>query len=85
MGTEVKVDAAGRMVIPVQLRRSLGLDGGGVVVLDEGADGVVLQPLQGARAAPVVDERGLVVLDPGRTVSQEEVAEAIAADRDRRD
>lgn len=86
MATEVKVDGSGRMVIPVRLRRSLGLgNGGGTVVLDESADGIILQPRPGARAAPAIDEHGLVVLDLGRRVGVDEVAVAVAADRDRRD
>lgn len=85
MSTTVKVDGSGRMVIPARLRRSLGLgDQGGIVVLDDGVDGVVMHPPRDDRDEPAADELGLIVLDPGRRVSQQEVTAAVEEDRDRR-
>ncbi len=86
MTVEVKVDASGRMVIPARLRRALGVgEDGGQVVLDEGPDGLSLSPHSPRREPPAVDEFGLVVLDVGREVGADEVADAIARDREDRD
>ena len=82
---EVEVDSAGRMVIPATLRRSLGIsDAGGVVEVDDTPDGLVIHPCD---VEPVAVERnadGLLVIDVGREVSNEEVLRAIHEDRGRR-
>lgn len=59
----VKMDAAGRLVIPLQLRRRLGLDGGGEVELTELDDKLELS----AAPTPMHTERtagGVLVLRP---------------------
>jgi AbrB family looped-hinge helix DNA binding protein len=40
---QVSVTATGRMSIPADIRKRLGLTGGGAVYLDETEDGVVLR------------------------------------------
>lgn len=86
MSVKVKVDGSGRMVIPARLRRELGIgEEGGEVVLGDGPMGLTLTPDQADRQPPVVDELGLVVLDVGREVGANEVSDAMAADRDRRE
>ncbi|MDR2214724.1 MAG: AbrB/MazE/SpoVT family DNA-binding domain-containing protein [Nevskiaceae bacterium] len=43
MTTQVNVTSQGRMSLPADLRRRLGLAQGGAVLLEETADGVVLR------------------------------------------
>ena len=43
MTVQVSVTATGRMSIPADIRKRLGLAGGGAVYLDETEDGVVLR------------------------------------------
>lgn len=43
MTVQVSVTATGRMSIPADIRKRLGLTGGGAVYLDETEDGVVLR------------------------------------------
>lgn len=43
MTVQVSVTATGRMSIPADIRKRLGLSGGGAVYLDEAEDGVVLR------------------------------------------
>lgn len=43
MTVKVSVTATGRMSIPADIRKRLGLTGGGTVYLDETDDGVVLR------------------------------------------
>lgn len=82
---EVKVDAAGRMVIPARLRRLLGLgeDGGTVEVVDT-ADGLSIRPQDESPPRIQRDEHGLLVIDTGREVTAREVSDAIDEDRARR-
>lgn len=81
---EVRVDGAGRMVIPAALRARLGLDeAGGAVQVEFESDHLTVRPLRDRRD-PEVDEHGLLVLDVGRAVTTDEVAAAIESDRDQR-
>lgn len=43
MTTQVNITANGRMSLPVDIRKRLGLTSGGTVYLDETADGLVLR------------------------------------------
>lgn len=82
---DVKVDGAGRMVIPARLRRRLGIGtDGGVVGVEEAGDGLVLRPRDVDRPDIHQDEHGLLVIDVARDVTAEEVSDAIDADRARR-
>lgn len=77
-----KVDAAGRLVIPLPLRRLLGLVGGGEIDLEPSGEGLIIRRPPGS-AEVTVDEDGLplVDLDGGDTVTNEQVLEALRADR----
>ena len=82
---EIEVDGAGRMVIPAALRRSLGIgDDGGVVEVDDTPDGLVIHPRDVEPVAVARNADGLLVVDVGREVSNEEVVDAIHDDRRRR-
>lgn len=43
MTLQVNITATGRMNLPVAIRKRLGLEGGGAVLVEETADGVVLR------------------------------------------
>lgn len=43
MTLQVNITANGRMSLPVAIRKRLGLEGGGAVLVEETADGVVLR------------------------------------------
>lgn len=45
MTVRVNITATGRLSLPADIRKRLGLAGGGAVYLDETADGVVLRTL----------------------------------------
>ena len=76
-GMTVKIDIAGRVVIPKPLRERLGLKPGSDLELSEGPDGLILKPLR-HKAPAMVRERGLWVhqgvpteaLDIGRVIEQ---------------
>lgn len=79
------VDRSGRLVIPLAFRRLLGLAGGGEVELESTGDGLLIRRVAGA-ASVGTDEEGLPVvhLEGVQTVTNEEVLEALQADRDAR-
>lgn len=43
MTLQIKITATGRMSLPADVRKRLGLTGGGAVYMDETEDGVVLR------------------------------------------
>lgn len=46
MGIKVKVTENGRMVLPAAVRKQLGLEKGGTVILEVGDEGVTLRSLE---------------------------------------
>ena len=50
MSIQVSIDANGRMSLPADVRKRLGLDGGGTVLLEETDDCVVLRTVSQAVA-----------------------------------
>jgi len=77
-----KVDASGRIVIPADIRRHLGLpDEGGEVDLIDTPDGVLIRPVH--TPVPRRDERGLLVVKLQRPVTTQEVVDAVRVDRER--
>lgn len=77
-----KVDRAGRVVIPLPLRRLLGLVDGGEVDLEPTGDGLLIRRVEGS-ASVSTGEDGLPVIEVGGvgTVTNDDVLEAIRADR----
>ena len=73
------IDAAGRVVIPKQLRDALGLSPGTSLDVSPYGSGVMLVP-QG-RTARLVEENGYLVADGGRPVTDEEMFGLIDAGR----
>lgn len=79
----MKIDGAGRVVIPAAIRRSFGIGPhGGDLELLVTPDGVLLRPLDGSVATR--EQRGLTVVSVGRRVERTEVADAVRHDRDDR-
>ena len=50
MAVQVNITPNGRMSLPASIRKRLGLEGGGAVLLEETGDGVVLRTVQQAVA-----------------------------------
>jgi AbrB family looped-hinge helix DNA binding protein len=59
MNTRLKVDAAGRIVLPKPLRRHFRLEPGDLLGLEVTEDAIILRPE--AHAATLVEENGLLV------------------------
>jgi AbrB family looped-hinge helix DNA binding protein len=69
MSIHVKVMANGRMSLPADIRRRHGLAGGGHVVVEETADGIVLRTVDQAVARAQAMSRKLTAGKPGAGVS----------------
>ncbi len=50
MTVQVKITANGRISLPAGVRKRLGLEGGGAILLEETADGVILRTVSQAVA-----------------------------------
>ena len=59
LSMNVRVDKSGRLVLPKTIRERLGLKKGGKVVIEEGAEGIVLRPVK--ESPKFVDENGIWV------------------------
>jgi len=55
----LKIDRAGRIVLPKRIRERLQLKGGSELELEENANGLLLRPLQ--RTSPMARKNGLWV------------------------
>lgn len=83
MSKRLKVDASGRVVIPLAQRRRLGIEKGGEVELADAPDGLLLRRpdrSSGLRR----DKHGLLTVSTGRPSTTEETLRAIREDRERR-
>lgn len=60
MTIQVNITPNGRMSLPADIRKRLGLTGGGAVLLDETADGVVLRTAAQAVARAQAISRSLL-------------------------
>jgi AbrB family looped-hinge helix DNA binding protein len=81
---ETTIDAAGRVVIPKQLRDRHGLVAGTKLDVIETADGIELQVIDGPEPATVVEENGYLVLHaPGLGTTMEETLRVRDELRDR--
>ncbi len=77
-----KIDSSGRVVIPADIRRQLGISElGDEVELFDTPDGVLIRAAKAL--APRRDERGLLVVELGRPVTTHEVVAAVTTDRER--
>jgi AbrB family looped-hinge helix DNA binding protein len=77
-----KIDSSGRVVIPADIRRQLGIsEQGDEVELFDTPDGVLIRAAKAP--TPRRDERGLLVAELGRPVTTREVVAAVTTDRER--
>jgi AbrB family looped-hinge helix DNA binding protein len=77
----LRIDKAGRVVLPKPLRDRLGLHSGASLELLETPDGLVLKP---ADRRPSVIRRGRFLVHTGELPDGYDIAGSIAADRDAR-
>ena len=82
MAVQVKVDRQGRIVIPLSERERLGIAEGGMLELIPTPEGLLLEPRTPAQVKTVEGGLRILVLEDGRTVSNEETLEAIHRVRD---
>lgn len=76
----IRIDKAGRLVVPLELRRALRLEDGGEVELSLSADGLCLRRV--APEASVTVEHGIPVVSlGGATVTNDSVLDVIDRDR----
>lgn len=74
MTVHVKVAANGRMVLPIEVRRRLGLDDGGTLFVQDTPDGVVLRTAEQAIRRVQEELRRHAPAD-GRSMVDEFIAE----------
>jgi len=77
----LKVDKAGRLVLPKPLRDRLGLHAGSDLELEETAEGVVLKP---AERRPSLIKKGSFWVHTGEIPQGYDILKAIDEDRDER-
>lgn len=70
MTIQVNVTPTGRMSLPADIRKRLGLTGGGAVYVDETDDGVVLRTVTQAVARAQAISRALLDGKPADTVAE---------------
>ena len=68
MTVQVNVTPNGRMSLPIDIRRRLGLVGGGAVLVEETDDGVILRTVSQAVARAQAISRALLEGKPDVTV-----------------
>lgn len=83
MNTTVKLDKAGRIVIPKPLRDELRLAPGDSLALESKADRVTLRPVRSGSA--MRKEHGIWVFRTGKKVSAADTARALEKLRQERD
>jgi AbrB family looped-hinge helix DNA binding protein len=77
----LKVDKAGRLVLPKPIRDRLGLHAGSDLELEETAEGVVLKP---AERRPSLIKKGSFWVHTGEIPQGYDILKAIDEDRDER-
>jgi AbrB family looped-hinge helix DNA binding protein len=80
-GMTVKIDKAGRVVLPKPVRDRLGLQAGSDLEMQETADGLVLKPA-GRRQSLV--RKGRFLVHTGELPTGYDILKAIDQDRDER-
>lgn len=68
MTVQVTITPSGRLSLPADIRRRLGLSGGGELVVEETADGVILRTVAQSVAHAQALARAYVAGKPGATV-----------------
>ncbi len=78
----LKIDKAGRIVLPKPIRDRLGFYEGADLELEEGAEGVTLRAVQ---RRPTLVRKGAFWVHTGKVGEEFDVVKAIARDREERD
>ena len=78
----LKIDKAGRIVLPKPIRDRLGLRDGGDLEVEERQDGVVLRPVE--RRTPLV-RKGEFLVYTGKLPPNFDPQRAVNSDREERD
>lgn len=84
MRTLVKVDAAGRLVLPQELRQAFGVDDGGHVLLVDEHGRLEIRRDPATVTVESRDGWPVVVIDGDVRFTAQDTAAAVAADRDDR-
>ncbi|MBY5162072.1 AbrB/MazE/SpoVT family DNA-binding domain-containing protein [Salsipaludibacter albus] len=84
MGTTVKVDRQGRIVIPQHERERLGLHDGGVLELIPTPEGIALEHLRPAIVRQARDGLPVVAFGTSDTIPNDDAVAAIHRHRDQR-
>ena len=77
----LKIDKAGRVILPKPVRDRLGLRAGADVEMVETRDGIVLRP---AERKPSLVSRGSLLVHTGELPSGYDITKAVEDDRDER-
>jgi AbrB family looped-hinge helix DNA binding protein len=77
----LKIDKAGRVVLPKPLRDRLGLRGGSDLEMLETAEGLILRP---ADRRPSLVRKGRLLVHTGELPAGYDIVKAIGEDRDAR-
>jgi AbrB family looped-hinge helix DNA binding protein len=83
MKTKLKIDSAGRIVLPKALRTKLGLGPGDMLELENVGERVMLRPMR--CDAPLVQEKGVWVLCTGRPMAASVTDKILQETRNQRD
>jgi AbrB family looped-hinge helix DNA binding protein len=80
----VRIDAQGRIVVPLAHRQRLGVQGGGELELIPTPEGLILERRRAATVSTAPDGLPIVEFTEPRPVTNDEALEAIRAQRDAR-
>jgi AbrB family looped-hinge helix DNA binding protein len=83
MNTTVRLDKAGRVVLPKSLRDELHLETGDTLELNSEGENVTLRPMRSK--SPLHKKEGVWVFQGGKTLTTESVSKVIADVREARD
>lgn len=77
----IKIDGAGRIVVPKPVRDRLGFRAGAEVEMVEGADGVLLRPVE---RQPALVREGVLLVHTGPVAPGYDLRRAVDDERDER-
>ena len=80
-GMQLKIDKAGRIVVPKAIRERLGLDAGMDLEIIEGAGGVLVRP---AKREPLLVREGKLLVHTGKLSGSYDAASIVDDERETR-
>jgi len=57
MTTTIQVNQRGTLTLPIELRKKLGIEKGGVIMIEESSEGIILKPAVAFPVEMYTDER----------------------------